>query len=736
MKHTRLLLLLCGLWVVQCQLCAVASSEKISEIAFEEMLPEDTIFYLSVPNASKLVANFKETNCYKILLEIDPIGLTEGQPEFERAKKLYNTFVQPLTKVFHGRIGLAVKNIPPGPGIPGMIFLADVDENEQILRAYLKERIGPLLSQIGAQTLTFTHGDYEVQQFSLPKPVPFAACYTVADGVFIATVGRQTIEEILDLTARPRSLADSELFREVREKVGEKSDFLVYANTAALLESVQPVIPEEVKAILQVLGLTSIKALGTGAEPMGTASKGVWYMATGPERTGVLGLIARKSPPLKAVSYLPEDVTFLYALSLGDFGQFYDELLDALRQTVVSLKGNRAWEQILAGLRRAESKAGFRIREDLLAPFGGELCIAVKVPEVLGFPPVFLLIETKDAEKAKALIDRLIAALEKASGGPVVRTTQEYKGIGITSVSLMPGGGGMGVSLAALPFVRPAFGVVGDFLVIGVHSNSVKKIVDVHRGGKSLKDNPDFQRVFANLAPQGSVTSYVNLRDVYDFAYGTFGAIAAAQIGPEMVGKLGRISQYFGSAASRLSCDDKGIMSESFSDSGGAEQILIQVALMGLVPRFVGARQKAQAVGCTHNLRQLAMACMMYAEDHDGVLPAKLSDLYPDYVGNTTSVFVCPVHKGKEISVEDIDAKSDYELKIPGAKLGEINDPARTIMILEKEPNHRGGRNAAYADGHVERGVNVNVEQPAAGGVLKGGVSLIRHLYRHRGHGH
>jgi prepilin-type processing-associated H-X9-DG protein len=359
----------------------------------------------------------------------------------------------------------------------------------------------------------------------------------------------------------------------------------------------------------------------------------------------------------------------------------------------------------------------------------------VKVPEVLGLPPMYVLLEVKDAQKAQVAIDKLIASLEKGIGSSVMRTTQDYKGVGITSLSLMPGGMGHGVSIAALPLMRPAYAVVGDFLVVSVHANLVKKIVDVHQGEKSLKDDPDFQRVFGKVAPSGTITTYVNMKEIYDFLYGTFSGLAATQVGPEMIGKLGRISQYLGSTGGRLSWDGKGFLSESFSDSAGAEQILVQVAVMNVLPAFFKAREKAQEAACLANLRQLSVACMMYATDHDNMLPAKLSELRPEYVAGT-DVFICPVHRtGKAAKVVvDVDRDSDYELKLPGQKLSEVKDPARTIMLLEKQPNHRGGRAAAFVDGHVERGVRIGQTEPAPPVMTPqpAGVSFLNAMSRFR----
>ncbi len=735
MRTMKLVWILCGLCVLAGAACEEAAPPKLSEIPFEKMLPEDTILYLSVPDATAFVKEMKGSNAYKILEEINPLSLMQGQPQFDRVKELYSTYVQPLTKVFHKRVAFAIKNIPPAPGIPGVVLLADVldAEKEATLRKYFNEQIHPVLSRIGVQRITFTHGAYEVEQISFARPAPFVACYTVADGVFVATLGRGTMETILDRKFPAKTLAESELLQEVRRAVG---DVVIYANTAALLESLKPVIPEKVVAILSVSGLDAIKAVGFGGETLGTASLGKWYLFTGSQPKGFLGLLAKEVPPPKVVSYIPADTTVLYAFSLGDKAVFYDELMGALRETFLSFHGDREWERFSSGIRRAEEKLGFKIRDELLAPFGSEVCVAVKVPEVLGLPPMYVLLEVKDGEKARAAIDKLIASLERGLHTPVVRTTQDYKGVAITSVSLTPGGRGMAAGIAALSLLRPAFAVVGDFLVVSVHANLVKKIVDVHQGEKSLKDDPGFQRVFGKLAPSGTITTYVNMKEIYDFLYGTFSGLAATKVGPEMIGKLGRISQYLGSTGGRLSWDGKGFLSESFSDSGGAEQILAQMAVMYVLPKFASARGKAQETACLSNLRNLSVACMMYANDHDDVLPSKLSELYPEYLPGT-DVFLCPIHRSGKAAkrVVDVDADSDYELRIPGQKLGEVKDPGRTVMLLEKQPNHRGERNTAFVDGHVERGGRIGQTEVAPtevappGGSLKAAAASFRKAF-------
>ena len=49
----------------------------------------------------------------------------------------------------------------------------------------------------------------------------------------------------------------------------------------------------------------------------------------------------------------------------------------------------------------------------------------------------------------------------------------------------------------------------------------------------------------------------------------------------------------------------------------------------------------------------------MYAVDYDGVLPHKLSILYPNYV-STFKIFKCPSTSDKIFSSDEIDEKSSY----------------------------------------------------------------------------
>jgi len=118
-----------------------------------------------------------------------------------------------------------------------------------------------------------------------------------------------------------------------------------------------------------------------------------------------------------------------------------------------------------------------------------------------------------------------------------------------------------------------------------------------------------------------------------------------------------------------------------------------------LIPTLKAESSKA---ACAVNLRQIGIACQLYAAEHNGRHPERLSELYPDSVPNL-DVFVCPSTGDKILSPDEIDAKTSYEYY--GAALNASPagaPPHEAILACDKAGNHQRGKHILYADGHVE----------------------------------
>ena len=134
-------------------------------------------------------------------------------------------------------------------------------------------------------------------------------------------------------------------------------------------------------------------------------------------------------------------------------------------------------------------------------------------------------------------------------------------------------------------------------------------------------------------------------------------------------------------------------------------ELLVVIAIIAILaailfPVFAKAREKGRQASCINNQRQLAIAILTFAQDHDEMLPAGEEvwasiDLPP-------KIFVCP-SAGKAVKNAYI-----YNGMVAGAALGGIAKEAETFLTADGtgmsrlKERHTGKLVASFADGHVE----------------------------------
>ena len=116
------------------------------------------------------------------------------------------------------------------------------------------------------------------------------------------------------------------------------------------------------------------------------------------------------------------------------------------------------------------------------------------------------------------------------------------------------------------------------------------------------------------------------------------------------------------------------------------------VMIISLTPFVRMARERANAIKCADNLRKISLALHLYAADHNDSFPAKLAELYPNYVDDEKT-FDCPATKAP-----DSPAETDYAYT---AGLTEASGP-KDIIVRDLDGNHgRFGKNVLKVDGSV-----------------------------------
>jgi len=165
------------------------------------------------------------------------------------------------------------------------------------------------------------------------------------------------------------------------------------------------------------------------------------------------------------------------------------------------------------------------------------------------------------------------------------------------------------------------------------------------------------------------------------------------------------------------------------------------VALLGLaaLPLLATPRADSERAGCFNNLRQLGIAMLKYADEHDDTFPPRIFPAWPERLRpyyKSTAVLVCPsdgpypASFGSATNPADAAPRSylfngwsDYYQQVPpvgGAMpTSAIREPARTILFGEKvtESGHFWMDYSTFDDFmEVEHGRHLRTGNAASGG--------------------
>jgi prepilin-type N-terminal cleavage/methylation domain-containing protein/prepilin-type processing-associated H-X9-DG protein len=145
-------------------------------------------------------------------------------------------------------------------------------------------------------------------------------------------------------------------------------------------------------------------------------------------------------------------------------------------------------------------------------------------------------------------------------------------------------------------------------------------------------------------------------------------------------------------------------------------ELLVVIAIIAILaailfPVFAKAREKARQTTCLNNQKQLATAALMYAQDHEELLPDEATVW--GALGVDKGVTVCPT-AGKKVGIG-----YGYHRGIAGMALGDLDRPTTTFLVADAlskagatpnlvyDPQQLDARHAkkliaAFVDGHVE----------------------------------
>jgi prepilin-type processing-associated H-X9-DG protein len=135
------------------------------------------------------------------------------------------------------------------------------------------------------------------------------------------------------------------------------------------------------------------------------------------------------------------------------------------------------------------------------------------------------------------------------------------------------------------------------------------------------------------------------------------------------------------------------------------------VGIAFLLPNLGRPRDPSNRVKCASNLRQIGLACLLYAnEDPRGRFPARFEDiLLKEDI--TSEVFCCPSSNDEraigpttQATADQLSAGGHLSYVYVGRGLtNALANDSTFVLAYEPLKNHSGqGMNVLFADGHVE----------------------------------
>lgn len=237
-----------------------------------------------------------------------------------------------------------------------------------------------------------------------------------------------------------------------------------------------PGLSEKVDAI----GLGNLKAVVFSSGFNGKESRALYEFDLPGERKGLAKIIKPQPVTLADLPPLPPDVSRFSLLRVDPSG-LYEAGLVAFDTLAASesfgIEDEGKTPEEITKLRKAYLEReltkflGLNLKEDLLPHLGDKLVIYQTPTEGLSVFGTVICVSVKDGEKVKAATDRLQRGLETIAASPMKIRRKVLHGVEIREVYSR----GFGI-------LTPTYSVVGDWLVIGGHPQTVQGFVLRYKG--------------------------------------------------------------------------------------------------------------------------------------------------------------------------------------------------------------------------------------------------------------
>ena len=596
-------------------------------------------------------------------------------------------------------VGLAL-SLPAGNGPPQVVLVAKVGKaGEQV-----REQVAAILTQVGAMAgapgKLLVEG-IEVMQFGREPGLSVG----FKDGFLVLSTARAGIERAL--AANTPKLAGHKGFQQVMASNSSPLFLLLYDH-AVVMERFARDMPAEVRGVFDALGVSGVRAGGLRMGVKGRALVGTTFLQTAGERKGFVRALAAAPVDKSLLRLAPRDAAFAWLLNL-DPPELYDTAI-----AVLDAATRRGEPGVGAVIAEFGKQVGVNLRDDLFGSLArGTLVTTSSAKSLL---PAFVVSQgVKDADRFEAALGKLVVQLNaaiKADEGEAAGAELRTARFGNHTIRYlaMPG--------VPMP-IAPCFARHGDrmaFALTPIHMKDYLAFLDA--GEPSILDAPGFKELEPLVPKDATGVAYSDFGEGFVALYSALGpflsmvqAIPGNPVAFDLMNlpSVRTIRKHMFGAISYSYATDDMIVSETHSPLGiAALDPVSATAVLGVgaglaLPAIADARGQARRAVSANNLRQITMAIMAHEADQ-GVAPKSLGALADAKLLANERVLVAPTDPappqvgGRPCSyVYFLDGQPNLKVG-----RGDLPDPNQTPLVWERAAFRQGGRNVAFADGHVE----------------------------------
>jgi len=377
-----------------------------------------------------------------------------------------------------------------------------------------------------------------------------------------------------------------------------------------------------------------------------------------------------------------------------DMAGIYDTVMDASRTVI-----GDDFIEVEQGIAAVEAELNFKIRQGLLESLSGPMLFYVLPGGATMQSPqggFVIIAKLKDAKLWEESLVALGKFAAEKSEGMVQVSSQVQDGRTVYTWAVMP---------LAMAQIMPSWTVVGEQVVIGSNPALLTSAINqINSGTNSIRSTDGFKKVTTKLPDNllsfkygDSKLQFTQLTTAAQqfWPMATMFASNAGLKLPFVLPQLSHIAQDMGPSCQYCRFDDQGL--RGHYRGAGIEPSLGAVAggAIGagiLMPALARSRQQARHAVSMTNMKQLGLAVIMYADEHDGKLPDSLEQAKQYY--KDSKVLESPL-KPKGF------AGPSY-IYVSGQTMN-TGSPATQIVAYENPEYCKDTINALFLDGHVER---------------------------------